>query len=167
MPQLSFHSPLGALTLSEEDGSLVALDWGWARDQDQTDLLRRARDQLQDYFDGSRRPFSLPLNPAGGTPYRRRVWDALQRIPLGQVRSYGDMAVAVGGSPRSIGGAVGFNPLPILIPCHRVVAGTHLGGFSAEGGVATKRWLLELEEAAMLWDRPGVPGIVSGRELAA
>jgi methylated-DNA-[protein]-cysteine S-methyltransferase len=144
MPQLSFHTPLGALTLSEEDGAIVALDWGFGRDQGDTDLLRRGRDQLQAYFDGERRDFDLPLAPAG-SPYRRRVWTALTKIPFGQTRTYADMASIVGGSPRSVGDANGANPIPIIIPCHRVVAVSGLGGYSGADGLATKRWLLDLE----------------------
>lgn len=149
MPQLSLHTPLGDLTLSEEDGAIVALDWGRGRDQEATPLLRRARDQLQDYFDGTRTEFDLPLRPEG-TAFRQRVWDALRAIPAGQTRSYAEIARAVGcRAPRAIGQANGANPIPILIPCHRVVAaGGGLGGYSGGEGAATKRYLLDLERAA-------------------
>jgi methylated-DNA-[protein]-cysteine S-methyltransferase len=149
MPQLSLHTPLGDLTLSEEDGAIVALDWGRGRDQEATPLLRRARDQLQDYFDGTRSDFDLPLNPHG-TAFQRRVWDALRAIPAGQTRSYAEIARAVGcRAPRAIGQANGANPIPILIPCHRVVAADgSLGGYSGGEGEATKRYLLDLERAA-------------------
>jgi methylated-DNA-[protein]-cysteine S-methyltransferase len=149
MPQLSLHSPFGALTLTEEDGALVALDHGWGRDQDGTALLRQARDQLHAYFDGGLSRFDLPMAPVGGTPYRRRVWDALAAIPFGETRTYAALAREAGGSARSVGQALGLNPLPILIPCHRVVATGHLGGFSMEGGLDTKIWLLELEGVAL------------------
>ncbi len=144
MPQLSFHTPLGALTLSEEDGAIVALDWGFGRDQGDTDLLRRGRAQLQAYFDGEHRDFDLPLAPAGSA-YRRRVWAALAKIPFGETRTYGDIARIAGGSARSVGGANGANPIPIIIPCHRVVGASSLGGYSGAEGLATKRWLLDLE----------------------
>ena len=146
MPQLSLHTPLGDLTLSEEDGAIVALDWGWGRDQASTALLRRARDQLQAYFDGALKEFDLPLAPAG-SPYRQRVWAALRAIPCGQVRTYGEIAATAGGSARSVGGANGANPIPILIPCHRVVGGTGIGGYSGGDGIDTKRYLLGLEQA--------------------
>jgi len=133
MPQLSFHTPLGALTLSEEDGAIVALDWGFGRDQGDTFLLRRGRDQLQAYFDGEGRNFDLPLAPAG-SPYRRRVWAVLQQIPFGQTRTYAEIASIAGGSARSVGGANAANPIPILIPCHRVVGASGLGGYYLEGG---------------------------------
>jgi methylated-DNA-[protein]-cysteine S-methyltransferase len=149
MPQLSLHTPLGDLTLSEEDGAIVALDWGRGRDQQPTPLLLRGRDQLQDYFDGVRTSFDLPLAPHG-TAFQRRVWDALCSIPAGQTRSYLDIARQVGcRAARAIGQANGANPIPILIPCHRVVAADgSLGGYSGGEGGATKRYLLDLERAA-------------------
>jgi methylated-DNA-[protein]-cysteine S-methyltransferase len=154
VPQLSLHSPIGDLTVSEDAGSIVALDWGWGRDQSETNLLRRARDQLQAYFDGELADgFALPLAPAG-TPYRRRVWATLRRIPRGVTRTYGEMAAKIGGSARSVGQASAANPIPILIPCHRLVAGQRradrppLGGYSREGGLDTKLWLLDLERQA-------------------
>jgi methylated-DNA-[protein]-cysteine S-methyltransferase len=144
MPQLSFHTPLGAMTLSEDEGSIVALDWGFGRDQAQTALLRRGREQLQAYFDGALSQFDLPLRP-DGSPYRRRVWQALRDIPFGQTRSYTDIAAVAGGSARSVGGANASNPIPIIIPCHRGVGTTGLGGYSGAEGIETKRWLLDLE----------------------
>ena len=145
MPQLSFHTPLGALTLSEDEGAIVALDWGWGRDQTPTKLLTVARDQMQAYFDGDLTHFDLPLAPAGSL-YRRRVWQALADIPFGATRSYADIAKIAGGSPRSVGGANGANPIPIIIPCHRVVSTTGIGGYSGGEGLATKRYLLTLEQ---------------------
>ena len=154
MTQLSLHSPVGDLTLSEQDGRIVALDWGWGRDQTPTPLLCRARDQLYAYFDGDGTGFDLPLAPPG-TSYRRRVWDALLAIPAGQTRTYQDIARLAGGSPRSVGGANGANPIPIIIPCHRVVATGGIGGYSGGDGLPTKRYLLELE--SRLPARAGLP----------
>lgn len=144
MPQLSLHTQVGAITVSEEDGQIVALDWGWGRDQGETPLLCRARDQLHAYLDGQRLAFDLPLAPQG-TPYRQRIWAALRAIPPGETRTYQDIARAAGGSARSVGGANGANPIPILIPCHRVVATRGLGGYSGGDGLPTKRYLLDLE----------------------
>jgi methylated-DNA-[protein]-cysteine S-methyltransferase len=149
MPQLSFHTPLGALTLSEEDGAIVALDWGFSRDQTATPLLLDGRDQLQAFFDGTCETFTLPLAPAG-TPYQRRVWAALAEIPYGQTRTYAAIAAKAGGSARAVGGANGANPIPIVIPCHRVVGSTGLGGYSGGEGLETKRWLLALEQGQPL-----------------
>jgi methylated-DNA-[protein]-cysteine S-methyltransferase len=141
---------LDALTVTEQDGAIVALDWGWGRDQDETPLLREARDQIEAYLDGERQVFTLPLAPHG-TPYRRRVWAALQDIPFGAVRTYADIARIAGGSARSVGQANGDNPIPIIIPCHRVVAANGLGGYSGGDGLETKRRLLQVE-------RRSVPG---------
>ena len=149
MPQLSMHSPFGEITISEDDGRLVALDWGWGRDQEPTPLLIEVRDALTAYFDGEKVTFDFPLDPYG-TDYCRKVWAALREIPYGATRSYADIARVAGGSARSVGQANGRNPLPILIPCHRVVAaGTKgrfaLGGYSGGDGPETKRGLLLLE----------------------
>ena len=145
MPQLSLLTPLGDLTLSEEDGAIVSLDWGRVAEQQPTALLRDAAEQLQDYFDGKRRHFQLPLAPHG-TDYQRRVWAALQQIPSGETRSYGDLARALASGPRAIGQANGRNPIPIIIPCHRVVgADGSIGGYSGLDGADTKRFLLDLE----------------------
>lgn len=142
---MSLHSPLGSLTLTQEEDAIVALDWGWSRDQEPTALLGLARDQLHAYFDGVLNTFTIKLAPIGSTSYRGRVWTALSQIPFGQTRTYGELAASTGGSARSIGQANRCNPLPILIPCHRVVAASHVGGFSADGGLETKRYLLALE----------------------
>jgi len=148
LPQLSLHTPLGDLTVSEEDGAIVAVDWGWGRDQDETPLLLLAREQLQEYFDGVRVAFELPLQPQG-TAYRRRVWAALCEIPPGATRTYADIARVAGGSARSVGQANGANPIPVLIPCHRVIASAGLGGYSGGDGLDTKRFLLQLEARAV------------------
>ena len=151
MPLLSLHSPVGDISVAEDDGAIVSVEWGWGRDQDETALLRRARERLDAYFDGAITAFDLPLAPAG-TPYQQRVWAALRDIPYGAVRSYRDIARVAGGGPRSVGGANGANPIPILIPCHRVVATGGIGGYSGGEGLPTKRWLLALEnpEATLL-----------------
>ncbi len=145
MAALSMHSPAGDLTLFEEDGAIVALEWGWGSLQDPSSLLRKAKDALDAYFDGeSALPGDLPLNPVG-TTYHRKVWAALRTIPHGQTRSYTEIAAIAGGSPRSVGGANAANPIPILIPCHRVLATSGLGGYSGGEGLQTKRFLLALE----------------------
>lgn len=147
LPQLSLHTPVGDITLSEEDERIVALDWGWGRDQTETCGLAEGRRQLQAYFDGELFRFSLPLAPVG-TAYRRRVWQALIDVPPGQTRTYTQLAARAGGSARSIGGAMAANPIPIVIPCHRVLASGGIGGFSGGDGLSTKRYLLALEQRA-------------------
>jgi methylated-DNA-[protein]-cysteine S-methyltransferase len=150
MPQLSLHTPLGEVTISEDGGAIVALDWGRGRDQEATPLLREACDQLQDYFDGKRMSFNLPLAPEG-SDYQKRVWAALCAIPPGETRSYADIARAIGSAPRAVGGANGANPIPLFIPCHRVIAADgSLGGYSGGDGPATKRYLLDHESRALL-----------------
>ena len=150
MPQLSLHTPLGEVTISEDGGAIVALDWGRGRDQEATPLLRDACDQLQDYFDGKRMSFNLPLAP-DGSDFQKRVWAALCAIPPGENRSYADIARTIGSAPRAVGGANGANPIPLFIPCHRVIAADgSLGGYSGGDGPATKRYLLDHESRALL-----------------
>lgn len=145
MAQLSFHIPLGTITLSEDDGHIVSLDEGWGRDQTETPLLVRARTLLQDYFDGVTVDLSsLPVRPYG-TNYQKRVWEEVRHIPFGQTRRYGDIAHAIGGSAQSVGTALGANMIPLLIPCHRVVSARGPGAYSAFGGAEDKVRLLDLE----------------------
>jgi methylated-DNA-[protein]-cysteine S-methyltransferase len=144
VPWLSVHTPVGDITVFEEGGAIVSLDWGWVPDQAPSSVLERAREQLQAYFDGELTEFDLPLAPSG-TAYRRTIWQALCGIPYGETRSYQDIAIRAGGSARSVGQANGHNPIPLIIPCHRVVAATHIGGYSGGDGLPTKRWLLALE----------------------
>ncbi|MGO8866323.1 MAG: methylated-DNA--[protein]-cysteine S-methyltransferase [Alphaproteobacteria bacterium] len=149
MPSLSLASPLGALTLVEERGALVSLAFGGTRGHDETPLLSRARMQLLEYFAGRRREFALPLAP-DGTPFQQALWQALLAIPYGELRTYGELAAALRSAPRAVGGACGRNPIPIIIPCHRVVATGSLGGYSGGQGLATKRKLLALERSEAL-----------------
>ena len=148
MAQLSLESPVGPLTVSEADGAIVALDWGWGRDQQPTPLLARAREVLNAYFDGAEPEIDLPMQPAG-TAFQRRVWQAMLAIPYGHTRTYGELTESAGGVARAVGVACGANPIPILIPCHRVVAQNGLGGYSGDGGVETKVALLRLEGALL------------------
>lgn len=144
LPQLSIHAPFGALTFSEDDGAIVAVDWGWGRDQEETALLVQAREQMHEYLDGERLAFDLPTRPAGST-YQQRVWATLLLIPRGQTWTYAAIANRAGGSPRSVAQASRGNPIPIVIPCHRAVAARGLGGYAEGQGLDTKRYLLQLE----------------------
>jgi methylated-DNA-[protein]-cysteine S-methyltransferase len=108
-------------------------------------LLEAAIVQLQEYFSGSRRAFDVPLDIAG-TGFQRRVWMEVGRIPFGETNTYVQIARAIGapGAARAVGAANGANPLPVFIPCHRVIAsGGGLGGYG--GGLRLKKWLLEHE----------------------
>lgn len=146
----SYRSPLGPLRLvGDEDGLTHLLITGQpvpeGAIQEETPLLRQAAEELAEYFAGTRREFTVPLRPQG-TPFQQKVWAALRTIPYGQTLSYIDVAKMIGkpSASRAVGGANGKNPLPILIPCHRVVAADgSLGGYSL--GLDMKRRLLELE----------------------
>jgi methylated-DNA-[protein]-cysteine S-methyltransferase len=149
MSYIAYNSPVGPLTLFEEDGAIVAVEWGWPPESTEppSPLLERARDQLEAYFEGKLTHFDLPLEPAG-TPFQKKVWQTLAKIPFGATRSYAEIAVELGTAPRALGGACGRNPLPILIPCHRVLAAKGgMGGYSGMDGIDTKRFLLNLEGA--------------------
>lgn len=109
--------------------------------------VHRVAHELEAYYADPRHPWRLPLAPAG-TPFRQRVWQVLMAIPAGATRTYGEIAAELGSSPRAIGQAVGDNPIPIVIPCHRVVAAHGLGGFmhgSSGFPMAVKEWLLHHE----------------------
>ena len=142
------HAPIGDLTISVEDNIIVSLDWGWAQKQNQNTLLLDARSQLNDYFDGRRKIFDLPLEPPG-TKFQLRIWSMMEQVAYGKTTTHGALAKAVGSSARAVGMACGANPIPIIIPCHRVVAANAMGGYSGEGGVETKRVLLHLERALL------------------
>lgn len=146
------ESPIGPLTLVAEGRALVAIEMrplararASAERSDDESTLAEARRQLAAYFAGERRDFSLPLAPQG-SPFQLRVWKALQRIPYGETTSYGEIAAAIGapGSARAVGAANGANPLPIVVPCHRVIgANGSLTGYG--GGIQRKKALLALE----------------------
>lgn len=143
---ISFNSPIGPLTVFAEDGALIVIEAGAVPGGGDGDpLLLEARRQIDDYFDGKRKDFDLPLNPAG-TPRQREIWGAMAKIPYGATRTYGELAKDVKSSARAIGGACGRNPIPIVIPCHRVLgANDAIGGYSFADGADTKRQLLMLE----------------------
>lgn len=153
----TLSSPVGNLTLVCAGDALVAIRWeteptdrtgnGKSEPADGHPILCEAAGQLGEYFAGRRRQFDLPLpEELPGTPFQRRVWRVMSLIPYGQTLSYGELARRVG-SPaacRAVGGACGKNPLPIVIPCHRIIGQSgKLTGFG--GGLDTKRYLLALE----------------------
>ena len=144
---ISFDSPVGRLAIAEEADAIVAIGWGAHADGEPTPLLCEARRQLAAYFGGGIRRFDLPLAPPG-SPFERRVWTAMQAIPYGETRRYGELAMELGSAPRAIGRACGRNPIAIVIPCHRVLARGGIGGYSGGAGLATKRALLALEAAS-------------------
>ncbi len=152
---LRMDSPIGMLTLVGDDDAVVRIDFppphGTSRDpawrEGETAPLTLARTQLAEYFIGTRRTFDLPLAPRG-TPFQRAVWEALAEIPFGTTWSYRVLAARIGNpaAVRAVGGANGRNPLPIVLPCHRVIgADGTLTGFG--GGLPTKAFLLRHERA--------------------
>lgn len=146
MKKLSFDSIIGKLCLIEVDGKITELRFGYIDSAtDETSLLSDAKKQLQEYFAGSRKTFDLPLHPYG-TEFQKSVWKALQNIPYGETASYKDIAEAVGNekASRAVGMANNKNPLPIFIPCHRVIGSNgKMVGYA--GGLSIKEKLLEIE----------------------
>ncbi len=148
-----YPSPIGPLTLEEENGALTALRFQPDLPRDaatmalpSTPLLRQAAAELTAYFAGELRQFTVPLAPKG-TPFQQKVWAALREIPYGETRSYKELAIAVGNEKacRAVGMANNRNPLPIFIPCHRVVGSDgKLVGYA--GGLDVKTYLLGLEK---------------------
>ncbi len=149
MAQGQISSPLGDIHIVERDGLLVGLDWRGIGTNVETPLLAQVRRQLAEYFAGQRRDFDLPM-AVDGSDFQRAVCDAMSAIPFGDTRTYGDIAADLGASAQAVGNACGANPIPIIIPCHRVLAASSLGGFSGAGGVESKVWLLRHEGAAGL-----------------
>lgn len=148
MPVRSIETPLGWVSLAEEDGAITALRWARAGD-DATPLLDEAARQLTAYFAHELRDFDLPLRPSGGA-FQQKVNAAMRAIPYGETREYGEIARDLGAMPQPVGNACGGNSIAILIPCHRVVGAGGLGGFYAPGGVETKVALLRHEGAYSL-----------------
>ena len=153
MPHATIDTPIGPLTLIARDDGLRGIRFGAERarlpddelaDPDHPVLVETAR-QLGEYFAGDRQEFDLPLQPAG-TAFQLAAWRALTTIPYGRTVSYGEQARRLGhaGRARAVGAANGSNPLPIVVPCHRVIgADGSLTGFG--GGLETKAWLLDHE----------------------
>ena len=149
MPSASLDTPIGPLTVDARDGVITRVRWVDDPSGEITPELQTAIDQLGEYFDGTRNAFDLPLQ-VEGSDLQRAVCAAMRAIPLGETRTYGDLAAELGVPAQAIGGACGGNPIPVIIPCHRVLGASSLGGFSGMGGVETKVWLLKHEKAGGL-----------------
>ena len=149
MRHRSIHTRFGDLTLREEDGAIISVDWCHSDRQDTSDLLDEAAAQLAAYAAGTREAFDLPLR-VRGTDFQRNVCAAIAAIPFGYTRTYGEIARDLGVPAQAVGQACGGNPIPIIIPCHRVMGAKGLTGFSGRGGVETKVALLRHEGAAGL-----------------
>lgn len=150
-------SPIGRLEITALGDTVVGLDI--ERDgqlphestpEKKSTVLDVAAKQLGEYFAGKRREFDVPV-ALEGTPFQQSVWGVLDEIPFGEVRSYGDVGMSTGRATagRAVGGAVGANPVPIIVPCHRVLASDgRITGYSGGNGISTKAWLLDHEGIA-------------------
>ena len=143
------ESPVGRLALQADDETLTAVRWASpherGRDRTPSTLLDEAARQFDRYFAGKLKRFDLPLG-GQGTAFQKRVWSMMREIPYGETATYGGMAMALGSGPRAVGMACARNPVPIVVPCHRVLgSGGSAGGFSGGRGLPTKRQLLALE----------------------
>ncbi|AXI48776.1 cysteine methyltransferase [Sulfitobacter sp. SK012] len=149
MKQQTVTTQFGDLTLTEVDGAITALGWVRVPQQHRSALLDEAAAQLAAYAAGTRQIFDIPLH-LQGSAFQRDVCDAMFAIPFGDTVTYGDIAKALGVPAQAIGQACGANPIPVIIPCHRVMGAKGLTGFSGAGGIETKVALLRHEGAASL-----------------
>ena len=161
MIRYDYQSPIGVLALVADDAALRGLSFESGKhggppadaQQGTNAIIDATRKQLDAYFAGRSKAFDLPLAP-DGTDFQKRVWRVLATIPFGETRSYGEIAATIGAprASRAVGAANGRNPIPVIVPCHRVIgADGSLTGFG--GGMERKRFLLALEggEPALLW----------------
>jgi methylated-DNA-[protein]-cysteine S-methyltransferase len=147
-------SPVGRIEITSDGNAITSLSIERAGslpydelDENSSKLLDLAAKQLAEYFNGRRHSFELPVAPRG-TEFQESVWTRLADIEWGEVRSYGELGILTGraSAGRAVGGAVGANPIPIIIPCHRVLASNNrITGYSGGNGIPTKVWLLEHE----------------------
>lgn len=154
----SYRSKIGIINFIEEKGAITSLSLERAGEEEKeengvevrcTPVIQEAWNQVEAYFKGKRKTFDFPMN-LKGTPFQRQVWEALQEIPYGKTCSYKEIAIRIGRPKacRAVGMANNKNPIPIAIPCHRVVgADGKLVGYAY--GLEIKEWLLELERTSM------------------
>lgn len=151
MEKIYFYedTPIGKLCIGEKDGAITRVTWEHIPKEhvlEKTELIQTCKQQLDEFFEGERREFDIPLQP-GGTEFQKKVWNALREIPYGETCSYKDIAVAVGNpkAARAVGMANNRNPIAVIVPCHRVVgANGKMVGYAA--GIDKKVWLLDLEK---------------------
>lgn len=149
METLCLQSPVGDLTLFADNGAIEALCWGQGANAPRTtssQILNDAAALLKAYFSTGQGDFStLALNPHG-TAFQKRVWAEMRKIKPGHCKNYGEVAKHLKSAPRAVGGACGANPIPILIPCHRIInSDGKIGHYSGGDGQKTKAFLLRLE----------------------
>lgn len=149
MAMIAVETQFGMLGVVEKDGAITRLVWHGGDTGEPTPLLREAAAQLRAYDAGELTRFDLPYH-VEGSEFQRQVCDLMYDIPLGETMTYGEIAKQLGQPAQPVGQACGANPIPVIIPCHRVLSATGLGGFSGDGGVETKVALLRHEKAAGL-----------------
>jgi methylated-DNA-[protein]-cysteine S-methyltransferase len=169
-------SPIGRLEITSDGNAITSLSIERAGHlpyeelpEKSSKLLDLAARQLGEYFAGKRHTFELPVAPRG-TEFQESIWNQLVGIEWGEVRSYGELGVLTGraSAGRAVGGAVGANPIPIIIPCHRVLGGDRrITGYSGGNGIPTKVWLLEHENIAFAGSQPTLDiGAIDGGDAA-
>ncbi len=149
MSSLSVQTQFGALTPIADGEAIIGLRWDGVETGAPSAVLSEACRQLRAYAEGRLEQFDLPLRLTGSV-FQQSVCAVMRDIPFGETLTYGDIAKQLGASAQAVGGACGGNPIPILIPCHRVMGAKGLTGFSGAGGVETKVALLRHEKAAGL-----------------
>jgi methylated-DNA-[protein]-cysteine S-methyltransferase len=149
MKQACISTPFGDLTVTEDGGAITRLTWARVETPESSDLLVEALAQLRAYVEGKLETFDLPLK-VNGSAFQQDVCRLMSEIPFGYTRTYGELAKDLGAPAQAVGQACGGNPIPVIIPCHRVMGAKGLTGFSGRGGVETKVALLRHERAAGL-----------------
>ena len=145
MGRISLVTLIGPVSVEERGGNIVSVGWQNVEPENSdSPVLKQAVCQLNAYFARELTEFDLPLAPAG-TSFQQRVWSTMCEIPHGDTWTYGELAARAGTAPRAVGGACGANPIPIIIPCHRVLSAGGSGGYSGRGGLKTKSTLLDIE----------------------
>jgi methylated-DNA-[protein]-cysteine S-methyltransferase len=148
---ISFQSPIGIIRVFESEGRVTAIDIaakGAKVSPSTAPVLLLAKEELDLFFAGILTKFSFPVDLNSGTEFQKSVWRQIVRIPFGKTKSYADIAKAIGKpkAARAVGGAVGSNPVPLVVGCHRVMgASGKITGYSGGKGIPTKQWLLEHE----------------------
>lgn len=145
-------SPIGLIRVFESNGKISSINISVNRTSKakspSSKLLLEAKKQIEDYFDGKLSRFNLPVDLSQGTEFQQQVWKQISKISFGKTLSYVDIAKAIGRpkASRAVGGAVGANPVPLIVGCHRVMGSTgQITGYSGGKGIPTKKWLLDHE----------------------
>lgn len=140
---------IGQVAIVEQGGAITHVRWGGENSGERSDVLKEALAQVEAFFAGKLVEFDLPLAP-DVTKFQQSVLDEINAIPFGRTVTYGQIAKKIYSPAQPVGNACGANPIPIIIPCHRVLGADNLGGYSGAGGIETKVWLLKFEGAGLL-----------------